>query len=322
MTTDTLAQVQPGELLSHLKVIDLSTPLARDCARFLASMGAQVTKIELVLSELDRDGFLDLVRASDILIESFLPGTMAAAGLGYDDLAKINPRLIQVSITPFGQNGPYAEFKGRELTVSALSGALYQMGEKDGVPVREPGDANFFHAAGAGAAGALLAERMREKTGRGQLVDISAQEMGAGRGTVAIIKHQFNAPPSGRNGQRIDMGAGANRTLWPVSDGTVFYMEARPGTPGAADMDKWIEEATGSPPPSSHDHDTVEAFLASMTVEEAIAGARSRNIRLMSVSDAQGVMDDPQLAARNFFVEENGRKQPGPFLHFREESGE
>ncbi|GGF59086.1 CoA transferase [Alteromonas lipolytica] len=335
MSENTAKGSVASQMLSHLRVVDITTPLAYDCGRFFASMGAEVIRVDTSAVQDDaqwsfgnigkssividypgagRDTFLALIAKCDVLIESFLPGTLAQAGLDYESLAKINPRLIQVSITPFGQNGPYANFKGRELVVAALAGTISQMGEADGEPVREPGNANFFHACGAGIAGALLAERMRNKTGKGQLVDISAQEMGAGRGTVAVIKHQFGDEVPHRNGQSINMGGGYNRLLWPLADGEAFYMEARPGTPGADDMDKWIKEVTGKAVTPSHDMATVEQFLASMTAEQAVEEARKRRIRVMSVSSPEAVAADVQLKARGFYTEQQGEQVPGYFI--------
>lgn len=302
------------DLLSHLRVVDLSTEVARDCARFLGSLGATITRVEREALESDPEVFRAFVREADIVVESFMPGDMAALDLGYDALSANNPGLIQVSITPFGQSGPYAHYKGRELVASALAGTLFQMGERDGPPVREPGDANFFHACAAGAAGALVAEQARKHTGRGQLVDISAQEMGAGRATVALVKHMLGDKVPGRNGQSIDMGNGPSRVLWPLKDGLAFYMEGKPGTPAAADMDNWILEETGTAPDPSHDMETVAAFLASMTEEEAIAGARARRIRLMSVSGPRDVANDTHLAARGYFSDGGQGKQPAYFI--------
>jgi len=314
MTDQPASHSVAQDLLSHLHVIDVSTPIARDCARFLASLGARVTRLEREALSADPDSLRDQVAKADILVESFMPGDMAAMGLGYEALSQVNPGLIQVSITSFGQSGPYARYKGGELVAAALAGTLYQMGEKDGPPVREPGDANFFHACGAGAAGAMLAEFARRKTGRGQLVDIAAQEMGAGRATVALVKHMLGDTVPGRNGQAIDMGNGPSRVLWPLKDALAFYMEGKPGTPPAEQMDDWIEEETGKRPAPSHDMDTVAAFLASMPEEEAIAKARARKIRLMSVSGPQDVAEDVQLAARGFFTQGESGKQPGYFI--------
>ncbi len=138
--------------------------------------------------------------------------------------------------------------------------------------------------------------------------------MGAGRATVALVKHMLGDTVPGRNGQSIDMGNGPSRVLWPLKDALAFYMEGKPGTPPAEQMDDWIEQDTGARPNPSHDMDTVQAFLASMTEEEAIARARARKIRLMSVASPEDVANDVQLAARGLFVEGPDGKAPGYFI--------
>src|SRR5262249_14610035 len=104
--------------------------------------------------EADRKQLHTLVRSADFLIESFRPGTLAPRGLGYADLAALNPSLIYVSITAFGQNGPKADFPDSDLTVVAAGGPLLLQGDADRAPLRLTVPQAFLHASADAAAAA------------------------------------------------------------------------------------------------------------------------------------------------------------------------
>ena len=149
--------------LEGIRVIDLATPLAEATGRVLADLGAEVIKVEppggcesrftaplregevgdpqgslywqafgfgkksVVLDlelESERARFVELLRGADILVESFRPGTLDALGLGYEAVHALNPALLYVSVTPFGQTGPYAAQPATDLTLSAAGGLL------------------------------------------------------------------------------------------------------------------------------------------------------------------------------------------------------
>ena len=82
-----------------------------------------------------RESLLQLVKSSDILVESFNPSYLNSLDLGYKALAEVNPALIMISITPFGQHGPKAKWAATDLTVSAASGVLFMTGDEDRPPV-------------------------------------------------------------------------------------------------------------------------------------------------------------------------------------------
>jgi benzylsuccinate CoA-transferase BbsE subunit len=126
-------------------------------------------------SEADRAELRRLAQGADFLIESFAPGHMAARGLGYADLAAVNPALIYVSISAFGQDGPKAHYAATDLIGLAAGSTLFLSGESDGRPVRVAIPQAGLHAAADGAVGALLAHFARTQTGRGQHVDVAMQ---------------------------------------------------------------------------------------------------------------------------------------------------
>ena len=128
-----------------------------------------------VSDDIGRQQFLDLVASADIMIESDDPGTWEARGLGYDELSELNPRLVWVSITAFGADGPKAGYAATDLIIQASSGAMTLTGEGDRAPLRAAAVPAWTHAAAEAAGGALIALREAQHSGRGQRVEVSAQ---------------------------------------------------------------------------------------------------------------------------------------------------
>lgn len=196
----------PGSL-EGLRVLDLSRVLAGPfCAMILADLGAEVIKIEspegddsrhfgpwyngesayyrlfnrskygltmdLKLDE-QREQLLELVRRSDILIENFRPGVMARLGLAAEDLMAINPRLIIVSISGFGQDGPLQKAPAYDLIAQAMSGLMSITGWPGGEPTRTGVSLGDLIPGLYGAIAALAAVNERHNTGKGQQVDVA-----------------------------------------------------------------------------------------------------------------------------------------------------
>ncbi len=201
------------EALAGVKVIDVSSFLAGPfCSTQLAEFGADVIKLELPgvgdalrkfgtvtecgetlpwlsecrnkkIASLDLrkpDGarlFKQLIADADILVENFQPGTLEKWGLGWDVLSAINPRLVMIRISGYGQTGPYSGRPGFGRIGNAFGGLSFLAGYPDRPPVT-PGSATIpdYLAGLYGALGALLAMKARETTGRGQFVDIGLYE--------------------------------------------------------------------------------------------------------------------------------------------------
>ena len=201
------------QALEGCKVLDVSTFLAGPfCATQLGEFGADVIKIELpVVGDATRrfgtmtdcgdslpwlsesrnkrcitldlrkpDGaalLKRLVAQSDVMVENFQPGTLEKWGLGYDVLSEVNPALIMVRISGYGQTGPYKDRPGFGRIGNAFGGLSFLAGYPDRAPVT-PGSATIpdYMAGLYGALGTLLALQAREKTGRGQIVDIGLYE--------------------------------------------------------------------------------------------------------------------------------------------------
>lgn len=124
-------------------------------------------------SGVGKEIFLKLVEKADVVVENFVPGTMSRLGLGYDVLRKRNPRIIYAAISGFGQTGPEAEKPALDVTIQARGGIMSLTGEPGGPPIR-PGVSFGDIIAGLFACvGILSALIERDKSGEGQLVDIS-----------------------------------------------------------------------------------------------------------------------------------------------------
>ena len=207
---------KPKKALEGLKVLDISQIEAGPiCTMLLGFLGAEVVKVEMpgigeigrvlgaqeweqkegldswnfllmnpnkrsitlnLKSEKGLAVFKELVKKADVLVSSFVPGTMEKIGIGYDVLSKINPRLIYAENSGFGRGGPYSLYPGFDSVAKAIGGAMSVTGEPDGPPLN-PG--SFIGDSGAGvhmAVGILAALHYRDVTGEGQTVDMSMAE--------------------------------------------------------------------------------------------------------------------------------------------------
>lgn len=208
----TTEQLKADGPLADLRVIEMGVLLAGPfCGQLLGDYGAEVIKIEqpkvgdpmrnwgqekahglslwwpiiarnkksITLNARVKEGqdiIKNLVREADILIENFRPGTMERWGLGYDELASINPRLIMVRVTGFGQSGPYSTQAGYGSIGEAMGGLRYVVGESDRPPSRIGVSIGDALAATFATLGTLTAVHARETTGRGQVVDSAIYE--------------------------------------------------------------------------------------------------------------------------------------------------
>ncbi|MFN5048992.1 CaiB/BaiF CoA transferase family protein [Roseateles sp.] len=197
--------------LAGLKVLELGQLIAGPFAgKTLADFGAEVIKVEPpgtgdplrqwrllhqgesvwwqvqsrnkksvtldLRQETDRAIARQLAAEADVLIENFRPGLMEDWGLGYETLAAANPRLIMLRISGYGQSGPYRDLPGFAVVAEAMGGLRHLMGEPGRPPVRAGVSLGDTLAALHGVIGVLLALQARQKTGRGQVVDVALYE--------------------------------------------------------------------------------------------------------------------------------------------------
>lgn len=336
----------PHNLLHGFRALDLTHGDAAACGRILASLGAEVWQIDApvaleggllldwrarnhgkcsitldIATASGRDTFIEQVRHSDFVIESFAPGYLASLQLDYAALAKINPRLVMVSITLFGQTGPYAHFKGSELIASAMSGVLITLGDPDRAPVKEALDANYFHACSGAALGAVLAHYHRERTGLGQHVDQSVQEAGVSRNTNNLLLYQFDKRTIRRGGPFLRFGKASIRCVWKLKDGYAFHSIAtgRFGAPANKALTAWMNELNYDNPMRDVDWDRYDRsaldpevrkvwemalakFFGDRTKAEMGSEGRRRGINAAVANEPGDLLNDPQLQAREYFA--------------------
>lgn len=197
--------------LTGIKVLDLSRLLPGPfCSMILADHGAEVIAIEdrrfqadgLFLTPVNRNKkhmslnlktdagreiFFKLAQDADVILEGFRPGVVDRLGIGYQAIRKINERIIYCAVTGYGQTGPLRDRAGHDVNYLALAGVLDQIGEKDRAPVI-PGVQLADIAGGGmyGAIGILLALLARERTGKGQYIDIAMTD-----GMVSLLPVPF-----------------------------------------------------------------------------------------------------------------------------------
>ena len=145
-------------------------------------------------SETAKKIFRQMVKNADILVESFRPHVMPSLGLGYEELEKINPRLVMTSITSFGQTGPYKEYKATDMIIYGMGGAMFWTGHADRPPVRLGGTVISYQVGVMAAVATMTALYGAEKRGSGEQVDISAFETIRGhidRAGTDLIAYQY-----------------------------------------------------------------------------------------------------------------------------------
>ena len=159
---------------------------------------------------------------------------MAELGLGHDDLARLNPRLITVSITPFGQEGPKANWPASDLTVLAAGGPLWLTGEHDRAPSRVRVPQGYNNAGCEAASAALIALHEREVSGLGQHVDVSAQQAVTLATQSDIVADLVGVEGVGRYGGGMAVGPVVLRFVYPAADGHVAVTHVFGSTIGPA----------------------------------------------------------------------------------------
>lgn len=348
-------------MLSPYRVLDLTDEKGLLCGKLLGDLGADVIKIErpggdparnigpfyhddpdpdkslfwfafntskrgITLDIEKPDGqevFRELVRSADFVIESFQPGHLDKLGLGYSALEQINPQIILVSITPFGQTGPYKDYKAPDIIAWAMGGQMYVSGDSDRPPVRTSDYSQaYLHAGAEAAVGALTALYDREMTGEGQQVDVSIQE------SVTRASHQLTTIPWEANrtitprGVRV-RGNARITNLWPCKDGYVIWLwwggpiAERANTPLLQWMESegmlddflkkfdWItyDFRTVTQEVVDRIEEPTRKFFLTHTKTELFEEALNRNCMLYPMATTKDIVESTQLAARRYWVE-------------------
>ena len=341
------SDMKPGAL-EGLRVLDIATFVAAPfCGTILADFGAEVIKIEqpnsgdslrqfgtitdcgdslVWLSEarnkkaitLDLrkpagvEMFRKLVEKSDVVLENFRPGTLEKWGIGFEALSKINPRLVMLRISAYGQTGPKREEPGFARIAHAFAGLSWLAGEADGPPVVPGSTSMADYVSGMwGAIGVLTALRARDTSGRGQFIDLGLYEsvfrlldeiapafakygtvrerMGAD--TVNVVPHSH-----------YQTGSGEWVALACTNDKMFERLAAVMGNPG-------LVEAYPTSAIRVLNRDRVNALVAewmqSYPLDEVIERTREGGVPCAQIYSIREIFDDPQYKARGNLLHVN-----------------
>ncbi len=333
----------PGPL-DGIRVLDLSRFIAGPfCAQMLGDMGADVIKVErpggedarhhspfyegasiytMVFNRNKRAVTLNtrhpearailekLIRASDVLVENYRPGTLAEMGFGYDRLRELNPRLVVTSISGFGQTGPLAKRALFDAIAQAMSGLMSLTG-KD-----EPTLTGTFiadYVAGLhGVIGTVLALHHRAQSGEGQVVDVASLDaMFSCLSTYPSAAAMLGEVPE-RHGSRDPLTGPAN--VFKATDGYIYlHAGTNPLFPrlckamGREDLaaDQRFANVPGRMANIEELERAVQAWVGGRTIDGIGEALTSAGIPWGPVSTIEDVIASPQIAAREMMVEVN-----------------
>jgi len=331
--------------LTDLVVVELGTLIAGPfCGQILADFGAEVIKIEdpgtgdpmrqwgrslpkglspwwpvigrgkksVTLNLRSAEGqriARELIGKADVLIENFRPGTMEKWGLSYESLSAANPRLIMARVSGFGQTGPYASRAGYGLIGEAMGGLRAITGEPDRPPARAGISIGDSLAATHAAMGILMALHVRERTGRGQVIDAAIYESVLAMMENTVTEYDITGYIRERSGSVLPGIAPSN--VYAASDGevliggngdTVFarLCEAM-GEPGLKDDPRYRDHASRG----VHQAE-LDAHIGEWTrrhgVADLLAMLEAKGVPCGRIYRAPDMLADPQYAARDSIV--------------------
>jgi crotonobetainyl-CoA:carnitine CoA-transferase CaiB-like acyl-CoA transferase len=356
----------PGAL-TGIRVIEIGNYMAAPfCCMQLADLGADVIKVEvpttgdlvrtsspflsgesstfirlnrnkrsLALDLKDARGkelFRDLVTTADVLVENLRPGTMRELAIGYETLSVLNPRLIYVAISGWGQTGPYANLSGLDIMAQAMSGLMSITGEPNGAPVKAGVPVCDLVCGLYGALATMAALRDRERDGEGDFVDLSLYESGvslavweAGRyfATGEVPRALGSAHQSAAPYQAVRAADG----YFTVGATSPPNWTALCGILGRRDWQTDPRFATGS---TRHEHrveliEAIEEITVTQPIRHWVSLLESAGVPCAEIQTYDKVFADPHLRERGFFWDADhptlgSVRQLGSPLNFRKAS--
>jgi crotonobetainyl-CoA:carnitine CoA-transferase CaiB-like acyl-CoA transferase len=373
----------PSELLKEFRVLDLTDEKGALCGKMFADLGAEVIKVEppagcstrrippYLEDKADADHCLysiayhagkksvtanlatvdgralvvELAAKSDFLVESHQLGYLDSIGLGYDALAKKNPRLIYASITPFGDTGPGKDYNWADIITWAAGGMMYLMGDEGKPPIQMSLPQAGLHAGGEAAVAMMLAHYPRQIDGLGQRIVVNMQAC-----IVWTLMNEQAMPflhgnHLSRTGIFVGSADARRQMVYACKDGHISTLIAGGTTVGNSTkaLIEWMrEKGFGSEwmrtkdwvswvpgvfmKLTEQDHfeindleTTIQRFMLTMTKHEIYTQGLKRRIFLAPVANVADVAADEQLRARDFWTtvphDTIGRTLtfPGPF---------
>ena len=252
----------------------------------------------------------ELVMMADVVIESHRPGELAALGLDLESVRSQRPGLVITSVTPFGQDGPYAQLPGSEIVGYALGGPMLATGDPEREPIKMAGNVVQYHCGSVAALSTLAAVSMAEVSGQGAHIDVSNFETQAAsidrRATLAV-GYQFD----GVNGYRVGGGrvGAVPAGVYPAEDGYCQIVFAPNWMPRVAEMLGDEELARRIDNPEWYDDDDVpdllNAAVFSWTLQrskqQTMVDAQARQLAITPVNSTTDVLADEHFRERGFW---------------------
>lgn len=334
-----------NKALSGVRVLDFTQVLAGPfCTMNLADLGAEVIKIERPKSgdgsrifgpfvndqsgyyilvnrgkkgiTLDlknkkaRDIIYDMIKTCDVVVENFKPGVMDKLGFSYEELQKINPRLVYCSISGFGQDSPYRDKASYDIVAQGMAGIMSITGYPDNPPARVGSSLGDISAGLYAAFGIMTALFSREQTGKGQYVDIALLDSVFAFIETNIVRHTIGNIIPERVGARHPLSAPFD--IYQCKDGLVIIAIASDShfakfceMIGQPDLIK-NEKFDSDPHRSANDVElkkVIEKFLADYTVDEALDMMEKRSLPCGPLNTVPQACKDASILAREMLVE-------------------
>jgi crotonobetainyl-CoA:carnitine CoA-transferase CaiB-like acyl-CoA transferase len=334
-------------LLGGLRVLDLADETASFCSKLLADMGASVIKVEKpqrdsprrigpfwknsphperslffwynntnkrgITLNLEHSAgkkiFLKLVQKADAVIETFPPGYLRKLGMDFEALRRVNPRLILVSVTGFGQTGPRSTYRACDLVTSAFGGQMYVSGSPDTPPLKAFGEQSYYTASLYAAIGVLMALRKRSLSGKGEHIDISAQEAVVSTLEHVMVRFFYEGTIPKRTGS---VHWNHSFCILPCKDGHILITPLQQwetlvgwmaGENMAEDLadERWLNQEYRVKH-FNHIIDVLQEWTRSHTAEELFQLGQLMGFPWAPVQSPVNVLKSPQLRARRFFI--------------------
>lgn len=327
--------------LSDIRVIELGQLIAGPfCGQLMADHGAEVIKIEQpgvgdpmrewgrgkpvwwpVLARNKKSITLNLrtdkgqeilkklIKDADVLLENFRPGAMEKWGLGYDELTKINPRLIMVRVSGYGQTGPYAPRAGYGSIGEAMGGMRYLAGDPSTPPSRIGLSIGDSLAATYACLGAMFALHHRERTGKGQVVDAAIYEAVLAMMESTIPEYTEGGYIRERTGAILPKVAPSN--VYPTKDGSLLIganqdsvfkrLAAAMGQPGLATSERYASHMARGEHQQELD-EIVSEWTMTLTTQEALDRMEEFGVPAGGMFRAPEMLEDPHYKAREAVI--------------------